>query len=246
MEEFRTAPPQSEAPVQEVNQTPETPVNQNKKKMKVPKFLKKYWFGIIGVLLLCVLAGAFIVQSNNTAAKWDRAQDYFTKADYEKAADELITVKMPSDADKLNVYSKTMHATANDTKNKDRYEKALTAYQKLYEIKKDPQTKVMMANIYMQQKNYSPAEKLLDEIIAANPSYTQAYINLATMYRLQGKQTDAIAIAKKGVESNPNNVSLNELVVALLLDQKDSQAYKDALANLKKSNPNSELLKTLQ
>lgn len=206
--------------------------------------LRTYWYVVVVVVVVLGVGAVYIGMQRSTSAKWEKAEDYFARADYEKAADQLSSVSMPSDTTKLDIYSKTMHATASA--HTDRYEKALKAYQKLYEQKKDPQTKIMMANIYNQQQKYDQAQKMLNEVIAANPTYTQAYINLAMIYRLQGKQADAVAIAKKGIEANKNNVSLNELLVSLLLEQKDSQDYKDAVANLSAVNPNSELLKTLQ
>jgi tetratricopeptide (TPR) repeat protein len=77
-------------------------------------------------------------------------------------------------------------------------------------------------------------------------TYVQAYVNLATLHRMQGDKDKAIEVAKKGIEANPSNIVLNELYVSMLLDEKGSEAYKKAVENLRNLDPNDPLLESLE
>lgn len=231
---------------------PETNVQEqqpNATKSKVARVghaAKEYWYILAVVVVVAGVAVVFAVIQQNQSHHWAKAQDYFSRADYEKAAKELQGLSMPSDETRLVVYSRVMHATANNDPTNTHYKNALAAYEKLYAMHKDPQVKILMANIYIQQKQYEQAAKMLNEVIAANPSFIQAYSNLATMYRVQGNNKQAIVVAKKGIDANPKDGTLRELLVGLLLDEKGSAAYNDAVTQLKTVYPSSHLLESLK
>ena len=179
------------------------------------------------------------LRKNSASDKWKTATDYYRRADYDNAAKILNKVSMPKDAERLAIYAQTMLATRQ-------LEKAAKAYTELYKVKKDPFAKLVLGNIYNEQKRYTDAEKIYKEIIASDPTYSQAYVNLSTMYKVQGNTTEAIATAQKAVDNNPNSVVLNELLVSMTMGDKKSAAYLKAVDQLKKLNPNDPLLKSLK
>jgi tetratricopeptide (TPR) repeat protein len=200
-------------------------------------YVKKYWYvGVILLLLITVGFAALYMQAKDTTM-WKDAQDAYTKADYARSAKLLEGTGIPTDPTRLKIYAESMLATRQ-------YDKALPAYEKLFDVKKDPDVKIKIGNIYNEKKNpeYDRAEKAYQEVIANHPSYVQAYINLSTMYKVQSRTDNAIAAAKKGVKANPTSVSLYELLVAMTMDKKDSTDFKEAVAKLKELNPSDQLL----
>ena len=216
------------------------PMKQSDSKSpKAVRLLRKYWY--IVLLILAVIAGltGWRMHQMQIDAKWSKASDYFGRADYKAAAEEIEGLSLPDDEKRLSVYSQTMLATRQ-------LDKALPGYQKLYGVKKDPSVKLVIGNIYNEQKKYDEAAKTYRELIDANASFVQAYVNLSTLYKMQGKNTEAIEIAKKGVAANPNNVTVHELLISMLLEQKDSADYKNAVATLKKINPNDPIFESIK
>jgi tetratricopeptide (TPR) repeat protein len=205
---------------------------------KLGRFLGKY--KIVVIVLLVAVIGLIGWQVQKTAGenKWKKATDAFRHADYDETAKILGDMKPPSDPEKLAIYAQTMLATRQ-------LDRAAVAYQKLYDAKKDPFAKLVLGNVYNQQKKYDEAAKIYQELIDSNPSYAQAYVNLATLYKVQGKGDKATEVAQKGVKNNPSNTVLNELLVSMTMGDKNSQVFKDAVAQLRKLNPNDPLLTSI-
>ena len=195
---------------------------------------------VIALAALAVVAGlvTWQVMRMSQEATWKRATDYFTRAEYEKAEKELSSVGLPSSAERLRVYGQTMLAMRQ-------LDKSLEAYTKLYELDKNPSDKLIIGNIYNEQKKYDEAIKVYLEVIAANPSNIQAYVNIATVYKLQNNTTEAVKVANEAVVKNPTSVVLHELKVSMLMNDKGSSEYKEAVAALKKLNPQDQLLQAL-
>lgn len=203
------------------------------------KLLRRYWY--VGVVIVLVVVGivAWFANEASVDAAWKRATDDYGRADYASAAKTLNGMAMPSDEKRLTVYAQTMLATRQ-------LDKALPAYKSLYDKRKDPAVKIVIGNIYNEQKKYDEAAKTYRDIISANSAYVQAYVNLSTLYKLQSKDQDAVEVAKQGVKANSNSVILYELLVSMLLEKKDSSDYKEAVAALKKLNPSDPLLESLK
>jgi tetratricopeptide (TPR) repeat protein len=206
---------------------------------KAWKIIGKSRWVLLVISVLIFMAAIWQYQRVSANNNWKKATDYFRRADYDSAAKILKGVSMPKTSERLNVYAQTMLATR-------RLDKAAEAYQKLYESNKDPFAKLVLGNIYNQQKKYDSAAKIYKELIKANPTYVQAYVNLATLYKLQNDTDKAIKTADDGVKSNPNNTVLAELLVSLTMDDKNSDKYKDAVSYLKKLNPSDPLLIALE
>lgn len=203
--------------------------------VKLKRGLFKVKFAALVVLIAVLVLGGWAYHRSQVNKQWEQAVDDYHHANYDAAAKIMNHMPMPKDDVRLPAYAQTMLATRQ-------LDKAATAYQALYNQKHDPFAKLVLGNVYNQQKKYDMAAKVYQDLIKANPNYSQAYVNLATMYKLQGKNTDAVAAAKQAVQNNPNNTVLNELYVSLTMDQKDSPDFKTAVAQLKKLNPQDPLL----
>jgi len=206
---------------------------------KFVRFLKKFWYVFLILVIGIVAAVAWFSYTARVNAAWSKAADYHGKADYAEAAKLLNDMPLPSEDGRLQVYAQTMLATRQ-------LDKALPAYRALYEKKKDPSVKIAIGNIYNEQKKYDEAEKTYRELITANDTFVQAYVNLSTLYKLQGKNKDAVDVAKQGVKANPNSVVLNELLISMLLEDKESEDFKQAVEALKKINPKSPIFEAIK
>lgn len=206
---------------------------------KLVSWLRRYWYIILAIIIILALLLAWRLYQDHVNAQWSKATDDYGRADYQDAAKILDGMPMPSDPQRLTVYSQTMLATRQ-------LDKALTGYQALYDAKKDPSVKLIIGNIYNEQKKYDDAAKAYSDLIAANSGYVQAYVNLATLDKLQGKTDDAVATAKQGVKANPNSATMYELLISMLLEHPDSADYQQAVASLKKLNPQDPIFQTIQ
>lgn len=216
-----------------------TPLRNKPTRLKqAVRLVRKYWYVALALLVVIIGLVTWQIIQLNQEATWKKAGDYFTRADYGNAEKQLHSVAVPSDADHLHVYAQTMLATQN-------LDKSLTAYQKLYDLNKDPSIKLIIGNIYNQQKNYDQAIKIYRDIITNNTGNVQAYINLSTVYKLQNNAPEAIKVANEAVKNNPSSVVLRELQVSMVMDNKSSEGYKVAVKELKALNPTDPLLQAL-
>lgn len=236
----------SRSSVTETKQQPEVTLppstntsGESKKKNKAFRFLKKYWWAILPVVLIIAGLIAWRTYEMNIDATWSKATDYHSKAKYNEAAKLIEGMSMPTDEKRLTVYAQTMLATRQ-------LDKALPAYNSLYDIKKEPAYKIIIGNIYNEQKKYDEAAKVYRELITANSTFVQAYVNLSTLYKLQAKSTEAVEVAKEGIKANPNSVVLHELLISMLLDKQDSLDFKQAVDALKKLNPQDPIFDTIK
>jgi len=202
---------------------------------RLAPILRRYWYVIIALIVVASVLIGFQAQRNAQEARWKRATEYFGRVEYDKAAKELKGLPVPKDPERLRTYSQTMLATRQ-------LDNALVGYEKLYEQKKDPSVKLIIGNIYNEKKDYDKATKIYREAIADNPANVQAYVNLAILYKMRSNMPEAVKVANEAVRSNPGSATLRELQVSMLMDDKTTTAYKDAVKALKELNPNDPLL----
>jgi tetratricopeptide (TPR) repeat protein len=208
------------------------------KMKKILKFVKRFWYVFVVVAIIAGVLIAWGVASAREDAAWRRANDAFGKADYETAKKEIEGYGVPKEQDRLKVYAQTMLATRT-------LDKALTGYENLYAVNKDQGTLLILGNIYNQKGDYDKAITTYKQIISNNPGNLQAYVNLATVYKLKSEQDKAIATAKEAVEKNPKSAIALELLVSMLLEDKNSEDYKKAVEQLKAINPEDPLLQAI-
>jgi tetratricopeptide (TPR) repeat protein len=202
---------------------------------KLVPILRRYWYIVVALIILAGVLIGFQAQRNAQEARWKRATEYFGRVEYDKAAKELKGIPVPKDPERLRTYSQTMLAT-------HQLDNSLTGYKKLYEQKKDPSVKLIIGNIYNEKKDYDNATKIYREAIADNPANVQAYVNLAILYKMRSNMPEAVKVANESVKNNPGSATLRELQVSMLMDDKSTTAYKDAVKALKELNPNDPLL----
>ncbi|MCX7766243.1 MAG: tetratricopeptide repeat protein [Candidatus Sumerlaeia bacterium] len=80
------------------------------------------------------------------------------------------------------------------------YSGALAAYKTALELdSKFMRAYDKIANIYMEQKKYDEAEKILKKAIEIDADYYKAYRRLSKLYRLKGELDKARAICEQGL-----------------------------------------------
>lgn len=191
------------------------------------KSRKKLTLIIVFALLVIVVGGYFV----HSIYSWKKAEEYFKTAQYQKVIDEIGNQPMPSDPQKLDIYGRSMMATRQ-------LDKAYAAYEKLNAISKSLDNTLIMANIQSEKGNTDQAEKLYQEVIDENPHFIQAYLNLASLYRLKGDKAKANEILLKGVTNNPDSPSIYDYLLSINEDNSKSADYKGWLEKLKKLDPN--------
>ncbi len=67
--------------------------------------------------------------------------------------------------------------------------------------------------LHVRFENYRAAEKVFKEINKEQPEYISAYVNLANLYRIQGKNGPAIGLLESALEKSPDSTAIN-LVLA--------------------------------
>jgi len=64
------------------------------------------------------------------------------------------------------------------------------------------------ANVFVQQGKYAEAESALKNSIRIEPHFANGYVNLADLYRAQGREPALIEVLKAGEQANPDNGSV--------------------------------------
>lgn len=97
-----------------------------------------------------------------------------------------------------------------------------------------------LGNVYRSQGKLEQAEQAYLGAIKVEPYFVNSYVNLADMYRMQGKESKGLALLNDGIKAQPNSGDLpySAGLSLLRLDQKEeaSQYFKKA-AEIEKQNP---------
>lgn len=194
---------------------------------------KKYLIivGAVVVAVVIVIAGYFYLQ----AAKWHKAESLFQSGNLPELAKLIKPGDMPNNLTDLNIYARTMNSVGN-------FDESYKALEKMYALDKSNDTKLLMANILVQKKDFSGAEKLYIEITQQNPNFIQAYLNLASLYRTEGKNQTAIDMLASAVKNNPSSVQLYEYLVTIG-NPSSNPDYNSWKEKLKILDPNNTALK---
>jgi tetratricopeptide (TPR) repeat protein len=157
--------------------------------------LKRYWYVwmimLVAVGILGLIEHRFVTREN----AWKQAAVYYSQADYSKAAAELEDMPVPTSSKYLRVYSQAMLATGQ-------LDKALAGYIRLHSITKDPATKLTIGNIYNKQQDTQAAADAYKAVIVLDSHNSQAYQNLAAVYKSVGMVDKAREIAAQGVQAS--------------------------------------------
>ena len=80
------------------------------------------------------------------------------------------------------------------------------------------QSKLLDGVAQFQSADFPGAEKTIQEVISASPSFILAYTHLASMYKEMGKSSAAIKVLEQGLEKNPDNTLLLAKLGIVLAD----------------------------
>lgn len=182
--------------------------------------------GIVVLVLVAVISGFW----GYNKYRWNKAKELYRTANYTELAKQLKDSTMPQGSEELNIYARTMMTIGE-------YDKAYTAFSKMYEIDKSNDTKLIMGNALMQKQDMAGAERIYNEILQQNPNFIQAALNLASIYRTQNKTGQANETLTAALKSNPNSVQLYEYLISINTPASASE-YDSWVEALKKLDPN--------
>jgi len=80
----------------------------------------------------------------------------------------------------------------------------------------DPEPKLRLGELFLEKYNSQDARELFEEVLATDPANARALLGLARAAHFDGAP-DALELAQKSLESNPNLVPARALVARLLL-----------------------------
>lgn len=97
-----------------------------------------------------------------------------------------------------------------------------------------------LGNVYRSQGNLEKAEQAYLGAIEIEPYFINSYVNLADMYRTQGKEIKGLELLKKGIKAQPNSGALPYsagLSLLRLEQKKEASQYFRKAAEIEKQNP---------
>jgi arylsulfatase A-like enzyme/Flp pilus assembly protein TadD len=80
------------------------------------------------------------------------------------------------------------------------------------------QSRLLDAVAQYQDGDFLGAERTLQGVIAASPSFILAYTHLASMYKETGRASDAVQLLERGLDKNRGNISLSSKLGIVLAD----------------------------
>ncbi|HUD21080.1 MAG TPA: hypothetical protein VMQ44_03385 [Candidatus Saccharimonadales bacterium] len=186
--------------------------------------------GLLVVAAVVALGALYLVRHNH----WVKAEDYYKTGQYQKVYDLVGNQPLPTDAKELSIYGQAMMATQH-------YDKALKAYQELNKQNSSLDTELILANIKQEMGDNAAAESQYQAIVNQNSGFIQAYLNLASLYRIEGQADKANEILLSGIKNNPQSASLYSYLISINADKKGAKDYQSWVDNLKKLDPGAQI-----
>ncbi len=103
-----------------------------------------------------------------------------------------------------------------------------------------PESYLNIGLIHIDQRQFDQAEAAYRAALKLQPAFTQAAVNLADLYRIQGRDGDGEKILRQALELDPRNATAHHALGLLLIRQKRLPEALSALAeaaHLGKDNP---------
>ena len=121
-----------------------------------------------------------------------------------------------------------------------KFDRALTTYQVSETFNSDrPESLANLAGMYMQQGQVAKSEKYFRDAIAAEPSYSLAYINLADLYRATGREQESEQILRQGLTAVMDKAPVQHSLGLSLVRQKKMDEALEMLRNAAHSDASS-------
>ena len=133
----------------------------------------------------------------------------------EEWAAEIPELQKAVDADPTDLDA--LQALAVAQNKADKYADAEATYLKMLEIQDDPATHNNYANVLRNAGKIAQAKAEYEKALAADPTLTAAYLNLAVVYATEKNVTEAVKVLDRGLAAITGD------------DQKRLQIYKDKL-----------------
>ncbi|MFA0252656.1 tetratricopeptide repeat protein, partial [Vibrio sp. 10N.261.45.A4] len=104
--------------------------------------------------------------------------------------------------------------------------KPLQEYMEIQEFNSDRGFgRTNLGNVYRAQGDYGQAIKEYKGAIAVEPYFANSYVNLADLYRVQGKEPQVFSTLEQGIKAQPKSGALRySAALSLLRQGKNSQA----------------------
>ncbi len=91
--------------------------------------------------------------------------------------------------------------------------------------------------LHIRFKNYRAAEDIFKSINEDQPEYVSAYVNLANLYRVQGKNGPAIGLLEKALKESPRSTSINLVLAQCYYENAEFQKAEDLFSMIKAESP---------
>ncbi len=147
---------------------------------------------------LSKLEAAIKAQPNTPQPHYNLGQYYYTKHNYDKAAEELLTV-IKLEPNRVNPY----HVLGDIYRDGGDIEKALAQYKKATEIPAPPDEIPPAFNKYgvalQMAGRYDEAIKQFDETLKRNNRFNEAYFHKGEVYEAQGKKDLALEMYQQTI-----------------------------------------------
>lgn len=187
-------------------------------KLNIPK---KRWYILLVIVLLLVVLALIVVFGKQKYAdrKWEQAREAYKMANYAEVVSLVGKISVPEEKKDKTILASSYIATGDN-------EKALVLYSDLAKEENNVDAKLMLGNIYRDQKKYKDAEEAYRAVSRVNTGYIQAYLNLAAMFRTNNQMELANEVLTEGIKYNATAMPIIEYWLQLNEDKKGSDVYK--------------------
>ncbi|UCE63781.1 MAG: tetratricopeptide repeat protein, partial [Nitrospirota bacterium] len=116
---------------------------------------------------------------------------------------------------------------------RDTLDRAITEYISAQMVNGDrPEAHTNVGVTYSQTRNFTKAEQAYLQALSLDPQWVPALVNLADLYRAQGRDAEGEPLLKRALDSDPNNPAIHQAYGLWLTRQGRTQ---EALESLKRS-----------
>lgn len=120
-----------------------------------------------------------------------------------------------------------------DAAGRERLQQAIGEYVAAQEFNADhPSAHVNLGNLYTAQRSYDRAEKAYRLALELDRGWVPAYVNLADLFRVTGRDADGAGLLQSGIEQRPRSADLYH---SLGLAQVRSKSLPQAVVSLRKA-----------
>ncbi len=183
-----------------------------------------------------------IAEDDTNFTNYSLLADLLLEEDKQKEAGAVLdqaqnVAKEPNDRAAVEV------GRARLANQQDNAELALTHYQRAADIAPDlPQVWYSIGDLQLSLEQNAEAERSLLKSVQLDPTTTEAYADLATLYMEQSKDNAALKILEQGLAQNPSSVDLMAELAMIYVSKGDLGRAEIFLSNAEDIEPDSEIV----